>query len=360
MVLIAAESASPARCARWSAPSTSSTFDLHADGAAARVVATKCDGCVDRLRRGDAPACVEACKVEALVYGELNELIRAGRMRQSVAGDHRSAGRSDRPRQGSRTPSPAGGAGASRPLRWQRESPMSIQRPADLRRAQHQRRQPRHAGEGARGGHRDGVGPSRRPGAAVRLLLARPELSQLRDGSVPRRSLRRRAAEGRVRRRRRHHRGPQPGPHHRRRRVGPLGPRPRHPRGVRRDRRGPDHRLRASATGSCARLAGEYWASPPTAAPTPTSPAMSPPPDGRLRHRARTSSASPAGCRRSGASCGRSSASRRAASTARTSRCCTARTWASTTTTSTSCSTPCAPACPTAGAARWSRPSCPT
>ncbi|MBW1981154.1 MAG: 4Fe-4S binding protein [Deltaproteobacteria bacterium] len=50
-----------------------------------RVVAVKCDGCVDRLSRGDIPACVEACKAEALVFGELNELLKAGRLRESYA-----------------------------------------------------------------------------------------------------------------------------------------------------------------------------------------------------------------------------------------------------------------------------------
>lgn len=48
------------------------------------LVATKCDGCVDRVRRGVEPACVEACKVGALVYGDLNELIRAGRVQDSI------------------------------------------------------------------------------------------------------------------------------------------------------------------------------------------------------------------------------------------------------------------------------------
>jgi len=52
------------------------TFQLHASG---RIVATKCDGCVDRLCRDESPACVEACKAGALVYGELNDVIKAGR-----------------------------------------------------------------------------------------------------------------------------------------------------------------------------------------------------------------------------------------------------------------------------------------
>ena len=48
-------------------------------------VAVKCDGCVARVRSGDVPACVEACKVNALVYGEINELVGAGRLRESGA-----------------------------------------------------------------------------------------------------------------------------------------------------------------------------------------------------------------------------------------------------------------------------------
>ena len=46
-------------------------------------VAVKCDGCIDRQRNGREPACAEVCKVDALVYGDLNELLRAGRLRQS-------------------------------------------------------------------------------------------------------------------------------------------------------------------------------------------------------------------------------------------------------------------------------------
>lgn len=61
------------------------TFHLQADGAPARVVATKCDGCVDRVRRGEEPACSEVCKVGALVFGDLNELVKTGRLRESNA-----------------------------------------------------------------------------------------------------------------------------------------------------------------------------------------------------------------------------------------------------------------------------------
>ncbi len=44
-------------------------------------VATKCDNCIERQRSGIIPACVEACKVGALEFGELNELVKAARSR---------------------------------------------------------------------------------------------------------------------------------------------------------------------------------------------------------------------------------------------------------------------------------------
>jgi carbon-monoxide dehydrogenase iron sulfur subunit len=48
-------------------------------------VATKCDHCIDRQRQGDTPACVEACKVGALEWGEINELVKTARTRYSEA-----------------------------------------------------------------------------------------------------------------------------------------------------------------------------------------------------------------------------------------------------------------------------------
>jgi len=59
------------------------TFHTAANGAPPRVVATKCDGCVERVRAAGTPACVDTCKVDALVFGELNELIAAGCARES-------------------------------------------------------------------------------------------------------------------------------------------------------------------------------------------------------------------------------------------------------------------------------------
>jgi carbon-monoxide dehydrogenase iron sulfur subunit len=50
------------------------------NGAVHQLVAVKCDGCVERVRQGEEPACVESCKTGALVYGELNELVAEGRI----------------------------------------------------------------------------------------------------------------------------------------------------------------------------------------------------------------------------------------------------------------------------------------
>lgn len=55
----------------------------YAPGRAA--VATKCDHCIDRQRLGEIPACVEACKVGALEFGEINELVKAARTQYSEA-----------------------------------------------------------------------------------------------------------------------------------------------------------------------------------------------------------------------------------------------------------------------------------
>jgi carbon-monoxide dehydrogenase iron sulfur subunit len=42
-------------------------------------VAIKCDHCIERQRRGQIPACVEVCKVGALVSGDINELVKTAR-----------------------------------------------------------------------------------------------------------------------------------------------------------------------------------------------------------------------------------------------------------------------------------------
>jgi anaerobic carbon-monoxide dehydrogenase iron sulfur subunit len=48
-----------------------------------RLVATKCDGCVHLVTQGLEPACVAACMVDALVYGEINELVAASRSEEA-------------------------------------------------------------------------------------------------------------------------------------------------------------------------------------------------------------------------------------------------------------------------------------
>jgi len=53
------------------------------------LVATKCDGCVDRVREAREPACAEVCMVGALVYGDLNDLV--GEARAQLAHDTLSA-----------------------------------------------------------------------------------------------------------------------------------------------------------------------------------------------------------------------------------------------------------------------------
>ncbi|HDK45681.1 MAG TPA: 4Fe-4S dicluster domain-containing protein [Actinobacteria bacterium] len=65
-------------------PFAAITFHLQANAAAPRVVSTKCDGCFDRIRRDEEPACVEVCKVDALVYGELNDLLREERIQKTA------------------------------------------------------------------------------------------------------------------------------------------------------------------------------------------------------------------------------------------------------------------------------------
>lgn len=51
------------------------TFHPAAASGNGHPVATKCDGCLHLVREGIEPACVSACKVDALVFGELNELV---------------------------------------------------------------------------------------------------------------------------------------------------------------------------------------------------------------------------------------------------------------------------------------------
>lgn len=61
------------------------TFQPQRDGAEVRTAALKCDGCEARVRRGEEPACVDVCKVDALVFGEVNDLVADGRLHQAQA-----------------------------------------------------------------------------------------------------------------------------------------------------------------------------------------------------------------------------------------------------------------------------------
>jgi len=61
------------------------TFHELANGHPAHAVALKCDGCAERLHGGLEPACTEACKTGALVFGDLNELAEEARIREAAA-----------------------------------------------------------------------------------------------------------------------------------------------------------------------------------------------------------------------------------------------------------------------------------
>ncbi len=46
-----------------------------------KIKAIKCDGCMERIKKGKVPACVEACKTGALVYEEFDEYEKKKRER---------------------------------------------------------------------------------------------------------------------------------------------------------------------------------------------------------------------------------------------------------------------------------------
>lgn len=59
------------------------TYHPQAEAPGRSAVAVKCDHCIDRQRQGLGPACVEVCKVGALEFGEINELVKSARTRYS-------------------------------------------------------------------------------------------------------------------------------------------------------------------------------------------------------------------------------------------------------------------------------------
>jgi len=52
-----------------------SAIAFHRTPDAETAVSYKCDDCIDRQKSGKEPACVEACKAGALVFGEVNDII---------------------------------------------------------------------------------------------------------------------------------------------------------------------------------------------------------------------------------------------------------------------------------------------
>lgn len=80
LVLCAADRCIACAMCAMVCPFDALTFHPVAETGPDRAVAVKCDGCVARVRRGEVPACVEACKVGALVYGELDDLVAEGRL----------------------------------------------------------------------------------------------------------------------------------------------------------------------------------------------------------------------------------------------------------------------------------------
>lgn len=61
------------------------TYYSIADAPEKDAVAIKCDHCIERQRQGGIPACVEVCKVKALEFGEINELVKSARTHYSKA-----------------------------------------------------------------------------------------------------------------------------------------------------------------------------------------------------------------------------------------------------------------------------------
>ena len=52
-----------------------SAIIFHSTSEADNQISYKCDDCIDRRREEIIPACVDACKTDALLFGEINEII---------------------------------------------------------------------------------------------------------------------------------------------------------------------------------------------------------------------------------------------------------------------------------------------
>ena len=60
------------------------TYHALTDGIAPRPVAVKCDACVARQREDRIPACVEVCKVGALRFADINDVVAEGQRHETA------------------------------------------------------------------------------------------------------------------------------------------------------------------------------------------------------------------------------------------------------------------------------------
>lgn len=62
----------------------SSMAIMELEGVEGKQKAVKCDACVDRLKRHEQPACVQACKTGALQFGEAEDMVQIGQQNAAV------------------------------------------------------------------------------------------------------------------------------------------------------------------------------------------------------------------------------------------------------------------------------------